>query len=321
MCCRVKRGGWITPIAKPEINGTEIAPLGISLVAYLILAGVLVLWAFYDRQKQRELAGKDALLKVSMLSIPVLRSGLSVFMSQYFVIAALFFVIPVYLQTILGLDALQTGIKLLPLSIGLILLSAIGSKLSATKSARTIVRYGQVAMAFGSLLMLGSIDPELNSKLFWIGMFTVGVGFGLLASQLGNINMSAVDKSDTGEVGGLQGTFQNLGTSFGTALVGSIFMLALTSGFVGAIQTSNTLSETTKTEIVAQAETGVGVVSKDAAEQYVLDAGGSQATATTVSDIYQAEQINALKQGVFVVFALALLSILLSRSLPSKVAK
>jgi len=242
-------------------------------------------------------------------------------MSQYFVIAALFFVIPVYLQTILGLDALETGIKLLPLSVGLIVFSAIGSKLTATKSARTIVRYGQLAMAFGSLLMLGSIDPELNSRLFWLGMFTVGVGFGLLASQLGNVNMSAVDKSDTGEVGGLQGTFQNLGTSFGTALVGSVFMLALSSGFVTAIQTSSSLSDSAKTEIVLQAETGVGVVSKEVAEQYVIDAGGSQSTASTVATIYQDEQINALKQGVFIIFALALLSIVLSRGLPSRVSK
>lgn len=316
-----KTWGWITPISAPEINGNSITPLGISLVAYLILAGMWVLWLFYDRQKQLEAAGKYGLLKVSMLSIPALRSGLSVFMSQYFVIAALFFVIPVYLQTILGLDALETGIKLLPLSVGLIVFSAIGSKLTATKSARTIVRYGQLAMAFGSLLMLGSIDPELNSRLFWLGMFTVGVGFGLLASQLGNVNMSAVDKSDTGEVGGLQGTFQNLGTSFGTALVGSVFMLALSSGFVTAIQTSSSLSDSAKTEIVLQAETGVGVVSKEVAEQYVIDAGGSQSTASTVATIYQDEQINALKQGVFIIFALALLSIVLSRGLPSRVSK
>jgi MFS family permease len=312
-----KTWGWINPLAKPEIGNVEIAPFGISIVAYLILAGIFVLWLFFIRQKSLESGGKDALLKVSLLKIPVLLSGLATLLSQYFAIAALFFVVPVYLQTILGYDALKTGIKLIPLSIGLVLFSAIGSRASAGRSTKNISRWGQLAIAIGVLFVLGSIEPELKGVLFWTGMFIVGAGFGLLASQLGNVNMSAVSSKDTAEVGGLQGTFQNLGTSFGTAIVGSVFMLLLTSGFVSAVQSNSSLSENTKNEIIDKSKTGVQIVSQEQAEQDVINAGGSKQSAKTVSELYQNSQLQSLKDALFVVFAVSILSILFSRNLPS----
>jgi len=315
-----KTWGWVNPLDSPTVNGKEIAPLGISLVAYLILAGIGVLWLFFGRQRKLEREHRNPLLKVSMLSIGTLRSGLGTFMSQYFVIAALFFVIPVYLQTILGYDALKTGVKLIPLSIGLVAFSAIGSKLSTARSAKNIGRWGQLALAVGVLTVLGSIEPALKGLLFSVGMFIVGAGFGLLASQLGNVNMSAVPKEDTAEVGGLQGTFQNLGSSFGTAIAGSVFMLMLTSGFTSAVQSSSSLSSTAKSEIVAQAQTGVQVVSESQAQQYVVAQGGSPATAQTVGDLYQQSELKALKLGLFATFVVAFLSLLLSRNLPATVA-
>lgn len=311
-----KSWGWISPLATPEIGGQAVAPLGISLVAYLILAGVAVLRLFISRQKKLERENKNPLLSVSLLKIPVLRSGLAVLLSQYFTIAAIFFVIPVYLQTILGYDALQTGLKLLPLSVGLIVFTIIGSRLTKSRATRRIVRTGQTLLALGSLLLLGSIDPSLNSTLFMFGLFVVGAGFGLLASQLGNVNMSAAPKDSTSEVGGLQGTYQNLGTSFGTAVAGSVFMLILTAGFTAGIADSS-LSAQTKETITQQASTGVAIVSKDQAEQYLLKAGASESVASEATTVYEEAQIESLKKAMFVIFAVVLLSLLFSSNLPS----
>jgi MFS family permease len=315
-----KTWGWVRPLDSPEFNGTAIAPFGISLVSYFILGGIVLLWLFMRRQQTLEATGRTQLLKVSLLSLPVLRSGLSVFMSQYFTIAALFFVIPVYLQTILGNDALSTGVKLIPLSIGMVIFSAVGSRLATSRSARNISRWGQIGLCAGLLLVLASIAPELKSWFFALGMFVVGSGFGLLSSQLGNVNMSAVGKKDTAEVGGLQGTFQNLGTSFGTAVAGSIFLLALTSGFTSSIQSNKELPSDAKQAVISASEHGVQIVSKSQANTYVTRNGGSQSTANTVSDVYQDSQIQALREAIFIVFAVSVLGLLLSRNLPKTVA-
>jgi MFS family permease len=311
--------GWLVPLDPPEVAGVTIAPFGISPVAYLIVIAFLILWWFIRRQQLLERRGRVPLLKVSMLRIPALRSGLTMFLAQYFAIAALFFVVPVYLQTILGYNALETGLKILPLSIGLIIFSVVGSRLSTVRSARNIARIGQFTLGLGLFLVFIAVQPELTDFLFATGMFVVGAGFGLLASQLGNVNMSAVAKEDTSEVGGLQGTFQNLGSSFGTAVVGSVFILLLTGGFGTAVQASTTLSDDVKQQVTEAAASGAPIISQEQAEQAVLDAGGSQEVATEVGQTYADTQVQSLRQALFLVFALTLIAIVLARGLPATI--
>lgn len=315
-----KTWGWLKPQHPPEIGGDEIAPLGVSPVAYLLLAGVVVLWLFVLRQRTLATSGRQPLLRVELFRIAALRSGLGGFLAQYFAIAALFFVVPVYLQTMLGRDALQTGVKILPLSVGLVLFSILGSWLTARRSARFIARGGQITMALGTLLVIASVGIDLRNAAFAAGMFVVGAGFGLLASQLGNVNMSAVEEKDTSEVGGLQGTFQNLGSSFGTAVAGSVFLLMLSSGFVSAVNDAENLSPTDQQRIVAAVDDqGVPIISADEARTLVLEAGGSEESAQAVSQAYSDSQIAALQQSLFVVFGLLVLALLFSRHLPNRI--
>ncbi|AZZ83243.1 MFS transporter [Gordonia alkanivorans] len=315
-----KTWGWLKPQHPPEINGNEIAPLGVSPVAYLLLIGVVVLWLFVDRQRALARTGRQPLLRVELLRIPALRSGLGGFLAQYFAIAALFFVVPVYLQTMLGRDALQTGIKILPLSVGLVLFSVLGSWLTARRSARFIARGGQIIMAIGVLFVIAAVGVDLRNVAFAIGMFVVGAGFGLLASQLGNVNMSAVEEKDTSEVGGLQGTFQNLGSSFGTAVAGSVFILLLSSGFLSTVGDTESLSATEQQQIVSTVDdAGVPIISADQARTLVLDSGGSESAAQAVSEAYADAQVAAIQQALFIVFVLLVLALLFSRNLPNRV--
>ena len=313
-----KTWGWIVPLDPPVVNGRPFAPLGVSPVAYLIVLALMVLWLFIRRQRHLERTGGVPLLKVSLLRNTALRSGLTMFMAQYFAIAALFFVVPVYLQTILGFDALQTGLKILPLSVGLIIFSMLGSRLSTVRSARNIGRIGQLTLGLGVLVVFLAVQPELADWTFAAGMFIVGAGFGLLASQLGNVNMSAVSQSDTSEVGGLQGTFQNLGSSFGTAIVGSVFILLLTSGFTAAVQQSQTLPDDIRQQVVDVASKGAPIISQQQAEDLLTDAGADTESAAEIAQLYVDTQVESLRQSLFLVFTLTVLGLMLSSGLPSK---
>lgn len=107
-----KAWGWILPKDSPEIGGVPINPLGLSLVPYLLLAGGFLLWAFFRRQETLINRGSPPLVHVPMLSIKRLRSGLSVLSAQYMITAGRFFMIAEYLQMTLGLNALDTGIRI-----------------------------------------------------------------------------------------------------------------------------------------------------------------------------------------------------------------
>lgn len=313
-----KTWGWITPLAIPEIAGRQIAPLGISIVAYLILAGLMLLKMFWNRQEKLEQTGGNQLVSVSMFKIKQLKAGMSVLCSQYVITAAVFFVVPIYLQMVLGFNALDTGVKILPLSVALVIFSVIGMRLVSTYSPRKIVRLGQTLLVVGSASLLASIEPDLTGIWFSVAMFGVGAGLGLLASQLGNINMSAVDNSKTSEVGGLQGSFQNLGSSLGTALIGSVLITSLTTGFVTNINNSD-LPQNTKNYISEQAATGIQIVPVSSIEDIAVDNGTSQEDAETISNDYLDAQISGLRQSIFFLIALSAFSILLSRGIPDKI--
>jgi MFS family permease len=312
--------GWVEPRAIPEIAGHDINPFGISIVAYLILAGVIILRTFYLRQQRLEAQNKNPLVKVSLLNIPALRSGLGVLLAQYLVIGAVFFIMPVYLQMTLGLDALETGVRIFPLSVAIILASIAGTRMSNTKSPKKIIRLGQYLLVFGVLVLMGSINIKLQGFYFGAGMFILGFGLGLLVSQIGNINMSAVTERDTSEVGGLQGVFQNLGSSMGTAIIGSILVGALTTSFVANIQASS-LPSNVKDYVQTNSNQGVSIVSLSEVESYAQSKGLPADEVTETVDVYSESQIRALKDALFALFVITLLSLVFSRNIPSKVLK
>lgn len=309
--------GWVTPHAKPELFGKEIAPFDISLVAYFVVIGGMLLWAFFERQKRLEKANKNPLLKPSLFKIQQLRGGLSVLAGQYTIIAALFFAMPIYLQMTLGLDALDTGIKILPLSIALITFSVLGSKAISYAGQKTIVRVGQYALVAGTAIILIAIDPDLKNWAFSVGVFIAGAGLGLLASQLGNINMSAVSEKLTGEVGGLQGTAQNLGSSLGTALIGSILIASLTTAFVANVNQSD-LPNDMKAHVQDNSQAGVEVISGPEVVKAAEKKGLSPQESHEIEKLYTESQLSALKQSLFAIVVLAIIAIPFSRNISNK---
>jgi len=314
-----KTWGWIVPLQSPEIGGVEIAPLGVSLTLWLMLAGALLLWAFVARQRRLVASGRMPLVDVSLFSITRLRSGLTVLAAQYAMTAGLFFMVPVYLQMTLGLDALETGIRIFPLSISLILFSILGTRLSLIWSPRRIIRAGQLILVVSSVILLGAVDLELQSIAFGAGMFAAGGALGLLASQIGNVNMSSVDETQSSEVGGLQGVFQNLGSSLGTALIGSVLIGALATSFASAVASSDLPTETRS--VVQEATAGgVAIVPAASVDGLAEQAGLSESDAAELTSIYAQSQVESLRVAFVALIVISLLSLFFSRGIPTDIA-
>ena len=110
-------------------------------------------------QRHREKADLDPLVHLSIARIPPVRSGLIGLFSQNLILMGVFFVIPLYLQLVLGLNALETGIKMLPVSITMFVTAAMGSRLSNRFPVRAIVRSGLLMTIAGTLILLSTIKP------------------------------------------------------------------------------------------------------------------------------------------------------------------
>ncbi|MDP9135343.1 MAG: MFS transporter, partial [Actinomycetota bacterium] len=310
--------GWIEPLGALTIDGTEITPLGFSVVPFLILAGLALLAGFASWEERRERLGLDTLLDRSLLKIETLRAGLSTLMMQQLILLGTFFILPVYLQVVLGLDAFETGKRLFPMSVAMLVAALGGPRLAAIFAPKRVAQAGLVALVAAAVVLLGTIDVELNGGTFALALALFGVGAGLLLSQLGNVIMSSVEPEQTNEAGGLQGTAQNLGASLGTAVIGSVLIAALTSGFVAKVEQNPDLPQQARARIVDAASAGIPVVPVDQVQQVARENGLSEEQASSVADDYGDAQLDGLKRALGAVAVLAFLSLWFTRRLPGQ---
>jgi hypothetical protein len=237
------------------------------------------------------------------------------------VLLGTFFVLPVFFQTVLGLDAFETGLRLVPMSITMLLCALAGPRAAARRSPRRVVQAGFVGLAVGTAVLLANIDATLSGPAFAIGLAIFGGGAGFVASQLGNVIMSSVEEERTNEAGGLQGTGQNLGGSFGTALIGAILLLGLTNAFVASVGQNEAIPPDTRTQIAAQAEaSGLNIVTLDQAEQFALDAGLPSDQAAALANSYGDALLDGLRNALGAAAVFSLLALWFTRRLPRSAA-
>jgi MFS family permease len=313
--------GLVEPRGAFTIGDTEITPFGFSAVPFFILAGLALLAGFATWEERRERLGKDVLLNRALLRIETLRAGLSTLLMQQLLLLGTFFVLPVYLQVVLGLDAFDTGKRLFPMSVAMLVAALAGPRLAVVLAPKRVAQLGLVALMAAAMVLLGTIDVELNEGTFAVALALFGVGAGLLLSQLGNVIMSSVEPDQTNEAGGLQGTAQNLGASLGTAVIGSVLIAALTSGFVAKVEQNPALPQQARERIADAASAGIPVVPVDEVEQVALDNGLSQQQASAVAGDYGEAQLDGLKRAIGAVAVLAFLSLWFTRRLPGRAVR
>jgi MFS family permease len=310
--------GFVKPRTPPTINGTEITPLSFSPVPFMVLGGLALLGAFAAWEQRCARLGRDQLLDTTLLRSVQLRAGLSTMLGQQLVLMGTFFVIPVYLQVVLGLDAFETGKRLLPLSVAMLVFALLGPRIAARRSPRIVAQVGLVAVSLGAIVLLATLDVKLNDTGFKVALGLIGAGAGLLASQLGNVIMSSVAPTKTSEGGGLQGTAQNLGSSLGTAIIGAVLLASLATGFSERIADNPKVPAAAREAIVAKAAKGIDIVPVAAAEQAAVDGGLTQDQARAVAADYGDAQLDALRLALGAVALAALLSLCFTRGLPTR---
>jgi EmrB/QacA subfamily drug resistance transporter len=304
--------GWLEPRNSP------IEPFGFSLTPFLIAAGVCVLALFCAWQRRREARQREPLVHLALLRVAALRGGLVMFMFQNLILMGIFFAIPLYLQIVQGFDAFETGLRMLPVSVTLFVTALLGSRLSSRVSPRLLVRVGTILLMIASLLLLGTIEPEIDDVPFAIAMGVFGIAMGLIVSQLGNVVQSAVGEEDRSEAGGLQYTAQQLGASLGTALIGAVVISGLISSFSASVSANPEISAAVQQQVSVRLEGNVSFVSSDQVRAGAEAAGIDPATTDTLVDHYSDSQLRALKTGLLVAALLSLAAFLSSGSLPAR---
>lgn len=303
--------GWVQPRNPP------FTVFGFAPTLFVVAAGAAVLAFFRHWERRREQQGVDPLVHLSLLGRPVLRSGLMTLLSQNLILLGLFFAIPLYLQVVQGFDAFETGLRLLPVSVTMFVTSLSASSLGRVMGPRRVVRLALVTLAAAIVWLLATIDPAVDDAQFAGAMAVLGVGVGLLASQLGNVVQSGVGEEERSEAGGLQFTAQNLGSALGTALIGSILIGALAHAFTTQVADNPQLSEQTREQVGVALDAGISFVPTDQVRSAAERAGLPPPEVDAVADSYASAQLNGLKAAILATGGIALAGFLVTPGLPT----
>ena len=303
--------GWVRP--KPDAP----AVAGVSLVFWLVVVGLLVLGVLIDFEVRRERTGREPLFRPSMFAHREMTGGLVMFGFQFFIQSGVFFTIPLFLSVVLELNALQTGLRLLPLSLALLASALAVPRLWPAASPRRVVRLGLLSMLIGTLLLVGGLDPGATAAIVLIPMALMGLGIGALASQLGAVTVSALPDSMSAEVGGLQNTFTNFGASLGTALVGAVLIGSLTSTFLTGVSHNSAIPPEVVSHATVELESGIPFVSDSDLKKGLAASTLSPASQDAIVTENDTARLVGLRTALSVVALVIVVALFLGRLLPT----
>lgn len=223
--------GWFTASKDFTIGSLVVIPKGgVSPVWLFVAIGALILLWFFLHIRSFERAGKEPLLASRLFRNLTSNLGLVTQNVQWLIMQGSFFVISVFLQTVRGYSALETGLILSSATVGILLTSSIAGRLAKRRPQRTLIIGGFVVTIAGTLLLILLAGVTTNTLAFLPGLFLIGAGVGVMLTSSVNVVQSAFPEQDQGEISGLSRSISNLGSSLGTAIVGSVLVLNLLEG-------------------------------------------------------------------------------------------
>lgn len=219
--------GWFVSRADFSIGGVVILPKGsMSPVWLYFAAGAVFLVWFLGHLRRRERRGRAVLVSLRMFSRRAANLGMATQFAQWMSMQGCFFVVSVYLQQVRHFDAITTGLILTPATAGILAASAAAQRLASRRTQRTLIIAGFVLASLGMALLLVLVRPHNDILLTVPGTLAFGLGVGVMLTASVNLVQSAFPARDQGEISGLSRSVSNLGSTFGTAMAGSVLVAA-----------------------------------------------------------------------------------------------
>jgi MFS family permease len=196
----------------------------------LVGLGVVVLAGFFLYARARERAGRTPLVSPALFRNRTSNLGLLTQNVQWLVMQGAFFVISVFLQQERGYSAIQTGLMLLPATIGVLLSSGMAQRMASRHPQRLLIRGGFTLTIVGLALLMALARQDSAVWTFWPGLFLMGFGVGAMLTASVNVVQSAWPEEVQGDISGVSRSVSNLGSSLGVAIAGSVLVVATAGG-------------------------------------------------------------------------------------------
>jgi MFS family permease len=201
-----------------------------ALMAVFLAIGVAFLGGFFLYIRSEERGGKEPLLSTRLFKNRTSNLGLATQNIQWLLLMGTSFVVSVFLQTVRGYNAIETGVVFTAATVGILVSSLAAERLAKRRPQRTLIIAGFVLSIAGVGLLLALVGASSRAVAFAPGLLLIGLGIGVMLTPSVNVVQSSFPEAQQGEISGLSRSISNLGSSFGTAIAGTILVSDLASG-------------------------------------------------------------------------------------------
>ncbi|MGW7259795.1 MFS transporter [Streptomyces sp. NPDC054834] len=216
------------------VMGILAADNNIWLMIGLLVLGALVLMWFFRWVRAREQSGREPLLSLGLFRDRTSNLGLITQNVQWLLLMGTSFTVAAYLQVVRHYDAIQTGVVFTAATLGLLATSLSAQRLAERRPQRTLVMTGFLVSVAGIAVLIALAGSFTTAWAFVPGLLLIGLGLGVMLTPSVNVVQSSFPEEQQGEISGLSRSVSNLGSSFGTAIAGTILVSGLTSGAYAA---------------------------------------------------------------------------------------
>jgi MFS family permease len=212
------------------VLGILQADTNVGLMAALLAIGLACLIGFFLYIRFRERTGKEPLLSTRLFKNRVSNLALATQNAQWLVLMGTSFTVAVYLQTVRGYNPIETGAIFTAATFGVLVSSLAAERLAKRRTQKSLIIAGFVATAAGVALLIGLVWAWSSIVAFVPGLLLIGLGIGVMLTPSVNVVQSSWPEELQGEISGLSRSVSNLGSTFGTAIAGTILVAELTKG-------------------------------------------------------------------------------------------
>lgn len=288
---RVSTWGVVAPLPGCPLTIFGVAP---TLPAIVIGLAILVVLVWFERR--RESSGVAALLPRAFIDTPQVRAGLLAVAVPFFCMGAQGILMTPYLQLVAGFTALQTGLLSLLSGVPMLLCAMLVPKLLKTAMPRLVIRIGYALIIAGACGMALSLEPHGVTPLLFVATSLIGAGLGVVNSQANNAVASVVDPVAAQQSGGIQGTARNIGMALGTAVMGSLLLVAVSAG---ASSQLSALKNVAPESVTAIESAGVSFADDGSYATMASEAGAQGDGSEAIVAALAAARCNAARVSMF----------------------
>ncbi len=307
--------GWLHEKQPFSVFGREFQLGGYSATPMFIAIGILVLALFAFWQNHMRLSGRAPLVSLKLFRNTLFVTGTSISAIIALGQAGLSFSVPVYLQAVLKLDPIHTGLAMIPLTASILVAAPFSAILSKHVAPRHIIQVGIVTDAAGFLVMRHSLHVGASPWDLAPGMCLFGVGMGLMIAQTSNLALSSVAAEETGEASGVNTSMRLTGSALGSAILGAVMISALAANLVHGVGTSAIIPENLKAPISKAVETRTSAFEFGGGDS-IKESGLSAPIKEELSALSNRATVDAGRTALAYGAALVLSALLVSTRLP-----